>query len=90
LLLILVIDFGRKVQKCFFDPITLLATDLEVLHFMFVGKPLRLITVDLLIIAQITLSPMKTRTAPGAVFFSKSVIQNLQASKLSAFFYQNK
>ena len=54
LLLILVIDLGRKVEKCFFNPITLLAADLKILDFMFVGKPLRLIIVDLPIIAQIT------------------------------------
>ena len=54
LLLILFIDLGRKVEKCFFNPITLLAADLKILAFMFVGKPLRLIIVDLPIIAQIT------------------------------------
>jgi hypothetical protein len=54
LLLILVIDLGLKVQKCFFDPFTHLGADLEILHFIFVGKPLRLIIVDLTIITQIT------------------------------------
>jgi hypothetical protein len=35
-------------------PLNLLSADLEILHLFFVGKPLRLIIVDLPIITQIT------------------------------------
>jgi hypothetical protein len=82
LLLILVIDFGRKVQKCFFDPITLLAADLEILHFVFVGKPLRLIIVYLPIIAQITFKSYENPNSARRGIFLK--VSNPELTSLKA------